>query len=75
MAKRLIPAGGQVHNHQPTLRALINVRDSPGLEFMGTLTLYWNMKDPKVTAVHWGKTEKRSSSDPFESFISSFLAR
>ena len=64
MAKRLIPAGGQVHDRQPTLRALINVRESPGREFMGILTLYWNVKDAKVTAVHEGETEKRSSSDP-----------
>ena len=65
MANRLIPAGGQVHDRQPTLRALANVQDSLGLEFMGTLTLYWNVKDPKVTAaVHRGKPEKRSSSDP-----------
>ena len=28
------------------------------------LTPYWNVKDPKVTAVHTGKTEKRGPSGP-----------
>ena len=76
-AKMLIPAAAQVHDHQSTLRALHKVQDSPEIGFVGTLTLYRNGKDPGMTAMHIGKTEKRSSSDPFivnasESFICPF---
>ena len=63
-AKRLIPAVVRVHDRQPTLRALPKVSEGLELEIIGALTLYRNVKDPKVTAVHIGKTEKRSSSGP-----------
>jgi hypothetical protein len=45
--KKLIPAAGQVHNHQSTLRALPKVQDSLEHELIGALTLYQNVKDPK----------------------------
>ena len=60
----LIPVTARVHDRQPTLRALHKVQHSPEIDFVGTLTLYRNAKDPKMTAVHIGKTEKRSSSGP-----------
>ena len=55
-AKRLIPAVGRVHDHQSTLRALSKVSESLELEIIGALTLYRNVNDAKVTAVHIGET-------------------
>jgi hypothetical protein len=64
-AKRLILAAGQVHDRQSTLQALLNVQDNLGLEFIGALTLYRNVKDPKVAAVHIGRTENAVQVIPF----------
>ena len=63
-AKRLIPAVGRVHDRKSTLRALPKVSEGLELEIISALTLYRNAKDPKVTAIHIGKTEKRSSCGP-----------
>ena len=63
-AKRLIPAVGRVHDCQSTLRALSKISEGLELGIVGALTLYRNVKDAKVTAVHIGKTEKRRSSGP-----------
>ena len=54
-AKRLIPAAGRVHDRPSTLRALPKVSEGLELETIGALTLYRNVKDVKVTAVHIGK--------------------
>ena len=64
-AKRLIPAVGRVHDRQSTLRALPKVSKSLELEIISALTLYRDVKDPKVSAIHIGKPEKRSPSGPF----------
>ena len=63
-AKRLIPAVGRVHDRPSTLRALPKASEGLELEIIGALTLYWNVKDAKVTAVHIGKTERRGASGP-----------
>ena len=63
-AKRLIPAVGRVYDCQSTLRALSKVSESLELEIVGALTLYRNVKDARVTVVHIGNPEKRSSSGP-----------
>ena len=63
-AKRLIPVVGRVHDRKSTLRALRKVSEGLELEIIGALTLYRDVKDAEVTAVHIGKTEKHSSSGP-----------
>ena len=63
-AQGLIPAVGRVHDRKSTLRALLKVSKSLEPEIISTLTLYRNVKDPKVSAIHVGKTEKLSSNGP-----------
>ena len=63
-AKRLIPTVGRVHDLPSTLRVLPKVSEGLELEIIGALTLYRNVKDPKVTAVHIVENEKRSPSGP-----------
>ena len=41
----------------PLYKLCLKFKDSPEREFIGALTLYWNVKDLKVTAVH-RKTER-----------------
>jgi hypothetical protein len=57
--KRRVSAAGQVHDRRSNLQALSKVQESPELELIGALTLYWHVEDPKVTVVHVGQTEGR----------------